>query len=91
MRVAAVQRDGGQISVTSLRERLLTAAAVRLPDFFTFAVGEAMLTLDQAPEGGARFPVDARIDGRTFAKFHVDLASQRNVYRRTRPSQPMLR
>lgn len=75
VRVAAVQRDGGQISVTSLRERLLTATAVRLPDFFTFAVGEAMLTLDQAPEGGARFPVDARIDGRTFVKFHVDLGA----------------
>ena len=75
VRVAAAQRDGGQISATSLRERLLTAAAVRLPDFFTFAVGEAMLTLDQAPEGGARFPVDARIDGRTFVKFHVDLGA----------------
>ena len=23
--------------------------------------------------GGARFPVDARLDGRTFARFHVDL------------------
>ena len=22
---------------------------------------------------GARFPVDARLDGRTFVKFHVDL------------------
>ena len=34
-----------------------------------------MLTLDQALEGGARFPVDARIDGRTFVKFHVDLGA----------------
>ena len=64
-----------QTTVASLRERLQTAAAVRLPDFFTFVVGEAMLTLDQAPEGGARFPVDARIDGRTFVKFHVDLGA----------------
>ncbi len=32
-----------------------------------------MAELNQAPEGGARFPVDARLDGRTFVKFHVDL------------------
>ena len=57
----------------SLRERLQLAAAVQLPDFFTFIVGEAMAELNQAPQGGARFPVDARLDGRTFARFHVDL------------------
>jgi flagellar motility protein MotE (MotC chaperone) len=57
----------------SLRERLQLAASIDLPDFFTFIVGEAMAELNQAPEGGARFPVDARLDGRTFIKFHVDL------------------
>jgi hypothetical protein len=58
---------------TSLRERVQIAASIELPDFFTFIVGEAMAELNQAPEGGARFPVDARLDGRTFVKFHVDL------------------
>jgi hypothetical protein len=58
---------------TSLRERLQIAASIEMPDFFTFIVGEAMAELNQAPEGGARFPVDARLDGRTFVKFHVDL------------------
>lgn len=57
----------------SLRERLQLAASIELPDFFIFIVGEAMAELNQAPEGGARFPVDARLDGRTFVKFHVDL------------------
>ncbi len=60
-------------SPPTLRERLQLAASVQLPDFFTFIVGEAMAELNQAPEGGARFPVDARLDGRTFVKFHVDL------------------
>jgi Nucleotidyl transferase AbiEii toxin, Type IV TA system len=32
-----------------------------------------MAELNQAPDGGARFPVDARLDGRTFVKFHLDL------------------
>jgi hypothetical protein len=58
---------------TSLRERLQLAASIDLPDFFTFIVGEPMAELNQAPEGGARFPVDARLDGRTFVKFHADL------------------
>jgi Nucleotidyl transferase AbiEii toxin, Type IV TA system len=57
----------------SLRERLQLAASIVLPDFFTFIVGEAMAELNQAPDGGARFPLDARLDGRTFVKFHVDL------------------
>jgi Nucleotidyl transferase AbiEii toxin, Type IV TA system len=65
--------QGGVGDSLSLRERLQLAASIELPDFFTFIVGEAMAELNQAPEGGARFPVDARLDGRTFVKFHVDL------------------
>ena len=65
--------QGYSAKTTSLRERLQLAAAIALPDFFTFIVGEAMTGLNQAPEGGARFPVDCRLDGRTFVKFHVDL------------------
>lgn len=73
VKTATARANAQETSGASLRERLLTAASVRLPDFFAFDVGEAMLMLDQAPEGGARFPVDVRIDGRTFVKFHVDL------------------
>ncbi len=69
--VRSVQRGLGDS--LSLRERLQLAASMELPDFFTFTVGETMAELNQAPEGGARFPVDARLDGRTFVKFHVDL------------------
>jgi hypothetical protein len=57
----------------SLRERLQIAAATPLSDFFTFVVGEMMAELTNCLEGGARFPVDARLDGRTFVAFHVDL------------------
>jgi hypothetical protein len=68
--VGSLPRAGG---TDALREHLQSAAQVRLPDFFSFIVGEAMMTLEQAPEGGARFPVDGRLDGRTFVGFHVDL------------------
>jgi hypothetical protein len=56
-----------------LHGQLVRAALARLQDFFVFEIGDATLELDQAPEGGARFPVDARLDGRSFVTFHVDV------------------
>lgn len=48
-------------------------AAKNLDDYFTFIIGEAMMELDAAPYGGERYPVEARMDGRTFIKFHLDI------------------
>ena len=42
-------------------------------DYFEFLIGEARAELDGAPEGGSRYPVEARMDGREFARFHVDI------------------
>ncbi len=56
-----------------VRAMLQEAAAVRLDDYFEFLVGEAREELDGAPEGGSRYPVGARMDGREFARFHVDV------------------
>jgi hypothetical protein len=73
--VSATPREADALShsTSALRETLQLAALAPQSDFFTFVVGEATMDMDQAPEGGARFPVDARLDGRTFVKFHVDL------------------
>jgi len=49
------------------------SAAIQLNDYFEFLVGEGREDLDGAPEGGSRYPVDARMDGRGFARFHVDV------------------
>jgi hypothetical protein len=46
-----------------------------LQDFFTFVFGKATQDLTAAPYGGARFPVDARLAGRTFVKFHLDVST----------------
>lgn len=73
--VAGVGTDSGGVPIAELRNHVVRAALIRLPDFFVFEVGNATLELDQAPEGGARFPVDARLDGRSFVKFHIDLGS----------------
>jgi hypothetical protein len=52
---------------------LQDSAAIQLNDYFEFLVGEPREELDGAPEGGSRYPVEARMDGRGFARFHVDV------------------
>ena len=60
---------------TMILEALAESAARDLGDFFSFNIGEAMLALDAAPYGGARFPVEARLDGRIFVRFHLDVGA----------------
>jgi hypothetical protein len=52
-------------------EKLQEAAA--FSDFFVYTIGEPISDLDAAPYGGARFPVEARVNGRVFVGFHLDV------------------
>jgi hypothetical protein len=72
--LAVLQKiSGGKKALNNrLLEMLQTAAAVDLRDFFIFLIGEPLMDIEAAPYGGGRFPVEARMDGRTFAKFHID-------------------
>jgi Nucleotidyl transferase AbiEii toxin, Type IV TA system len=54
-------------------EKLQEAAAFSIDDFFVYTIGEPISDLDAAPYGGARFPVEARLDGRVFVVFHLDV------------------
>jgi len=56
-----------------VRALLQEASATPFDDYFEFLIGEARADLDGAPEGGTRYPVQARMDGRDFARFHVDV------------------
>ena len=56
-------------------EMLRELGQLDLQDFFTFIFSDAIQDLDAAPYGGARFPVDARLGGRTFVKFHLDVST----------------
>ena len=67
--VVATQ-DGGPNQ--AMREMLQRASDVPLGDWFEYTIGAPMLDLAAAPYGGARFPVEARVDRRIFARFHVD-------------------
>ena len=63
------QRAGQLLAI--LQER----AALVMDDFFEFIIGEPASELDAAPYGGGRFPVETVLDGRTFAKFHLDIGA----------------
>jgi predicted nucleotidyltransferase component of viral defense system len=71
--------DGTRLSKEPVKRReevrgmLQEPAATHLDDFFEFLVGEAREDLEGAPEGGSRYPVVAQMDGRDFARFHVDV------------------
>jgi hypothetical protein len=54
-------------------EKLQEAAAFSSDDFFVYTIGEPIADLDAAPYGGARFPVEAGLDGRVFVGFHLDV------------------
>ncbi len=56
-----------------LLDLLQTAGASDAGDWFGYVIGEALMELEGAPYGGARYPVEARLDGRPFAKFHLDI------------------
>lgn len=53
--------------------RLQDIAARDCADFFVYMVGEPISDLDAAPYGGARYPVESRLDGRIFVGFHLDV------------------
>jgi hypothetical protein len=60
-------------ATATVREMLQEAAGLDLGDWFLYTVGAPMMDLDAAPYGGARYPIECRMDGRTFAKFHLDI------------------
>ena len=69
-----VPAAAGSDSVTGIvREMLQRAADVPLGDWFDYKIGPPILDLDAAPYGGARYPIEARMDARIFARFHLDV------------------
>ena len=57
--------------LTILQEKATYAVA----DFFGFVIGEPIMELEAAPYNGARYPVEAVLDGRTFSKFHLNIGT----------------
>jgi len=67
VRVAQAGRGNG------LLKQLQDAGAKGAGDYLHYRIGEAIMELDGAPYGGARYPVESTMDERTFVKFHLDV------------------
>ena len=55
-----------------VREMLQNVIDVPLGDWFEYVIGPPVMDLTAAPYGGARYPVEARMNERIFARFHLD-------------------
>lgn len=63
------------IEADALLELLQDLVSADSPDFFEFAIGKAILDLENAPYGGWRFPVEVRLAGYVFIRFAIDVAA----------------
>jgi hypothetical protein len=63
---------GSDSVIGIVREMLQSAADIPLGDWFEYRIGPPILDLEAAPYGGARYPIEARMDARIFARFHLD-------------------
>jgi hypothetical protein len=62
----------GSDQVRAIREMLQATADVSFDDWFEYMIGPPVMDLTAAPYGGARYSVETRMDGRIFARFHLD-------------------
>jgi hypothetical protein len=63
--------DGGALD--SIRERLQEAVDVNLGDHLEYRIEKPKYELTNAPGGGARYPCEAILVGKTYARFHIDV------------------
>jgi hypothetical protein len=59
--------------LADLREWLQEAVDVDLGDHLAYRIGEPRNELTNAPRGGARYPCEAILLGKTYAKLHIDV------------------
>jgi hypothetical protein len=62
----------GSDPVRAIREMLQAMADVSFDDWFEYTIGPPVMDMTAAPYGGARYSVETRMDGRIFARFHLD-------------------
>jgi hypothetical protein len=71
-RVVTAAIEGVDVN-QAVREMLQSAVGYPLGDWFEYTIGSAMMDITAAPYGGARYPVEVHMDGRIFARFHLDV------------------
>ncbi|HSW86250.1 MAG TPA: nucleotidyl transferase AbiEii/AbiGii toxin family protein [Rhabdochlamydiaceae bacterium] len=75
--LTSLRRIKGENELLSavILEELRILAKRDLRDFFVYQIGEAQIDLDNAPYGGARYPVTSLLDGKTFVRFQLDVGA----------------
>src|SRR5690242_20702940 len=71
--VSLVPVEEGVGLTAALRDRLQVAVDLDLGDYLTYRIGEPRQELTNAPKGGARYPCEAVLVGKTYARFHIDV------------------
>jgi hypothetical protein len=69
----AVTAPEGIDADQAIREWLQQYASIDTGDFLEYLIGAVQLDITAAPYGGARYAVEARMDNRIFARFHLDV------------------
>ena len=62
-----------KVTKDKIREMLQEEVEKDIKDFFQFLIGASYQDLYQPVYGGWRYPVEAKLDNRTFTKFHLDV------------------
>lgn len=65
--------DAAGPTAPALREMLQAAADLDVGDYLTYRIGEPKRELTNAPKGNARYPCEAVLVGKVYARFQIDV------------------
>jgi predicted nucleotidyltransferase len=66
-------RGSASEKIDAIKEALIERSRIDLGDYFEFLITGPKMELDAAPYGGARFQIEALIDGKRFTIFDLDI------------------
>jgi predicted nucleotidyltransferase component of viral defense system len=66
-------RGSASEKIDAIKEALIERSRIDLGDYFDFLITGPKMELDAAPYGGARFQIEALIDGKRFTIFDLDI------------------
>ncbi len=66
-------RGSDSEKIDAIKEALIERSRIDLGDYFDFLITGPKMELDAAPYGGARFQVEALLDGKRFTIFDLDI------------------
>jgi len=68
-------KDEKELLAELILQDLQNLARIDLQDHFVYQIGRVQMDLENAPYGGARYPVLSLVDGRLFVRFQLDIGA----------------